>query len=186
MKLAQTQRKQLHQALLDAFINESELAQMISFELDENLEAIAGKGSLSSIIFNLIRWAEAQGRTEELVKGALAQNPRNSSLQKFAQQFGLSDSQSPSDYQSGESQDPLIDVKSRIQLSKLLSALPSPQFNELLFGLTALNLPQGNLPSISAAQADRVTALLNWADSPIGCGLDQLQSVLQSVIDSHS
>lgn len=183
MTLSNVERKKLHQAFLSAFVDEVMLSQMVDFELDENLESIAGKGKLSNVVFNLIRWAESQGRTEELIKGAIAQNPGNPPLQDFAQQFLTSDNPNSTTTSATASQDSLTDAQARIKLSRLLASLPTPQFDQILFALRALKLPQGNVPPISAAQANRVSALLDWADSPIGCGLDQLQAVLQSVID---
>ncbi len=88
MKLNGSQRKQLHTALLDAFPNVSSLDQMVSFELSEDLNAIAYGPNRSAIIFELIRWAEAQGRVTDLVEAALAQNRGNQLLQKFDQEFG--------------------------------------------------------------------------------------------------
>ena len=40
---------------------------------------------------------------------------------------------------------------------------PQPQFEGLLF---ALNIPAGNIPASSAPQAERVRAVLVWAERP--------------------
>jgi hypothetical protein len=85
-KLTGSQPKQLHEALLSAFPNEDTLKQMVFFELGEILDSIAGGQNLSEIVFNLIGWAEAQGRTEELIQGACKQNPGNAELQKFVEE----------------------------------------------------------------------------------------------------
>ena len=76
MKLTGKQLKQLHDALLGAF-SLADLQQMVKFELDENLDAIAGGGNLSQTVFNLIQWAERRGRMENLVQGAVNQNENN-------------------------------------------------------------------------------------------------------------
>lgn len=62
----------------------------------------------------------------------------------------------------------MSDPASRFRLFQLLADLPQPQFEGLLF---ALNIPSGNIPASSAPQAERVRAVLVWAESPIGCGL---------------
>ncbi|MCB0092943.1 MAG: hypothetical protein KDE54_33875, partial [Caldilineaceae bacterium] len=80
MKLSGTQYKQLQEALLAAFPTQSDLEQMVSFELGENLNVIAGGRNLSAVVFNLIGWAEARGRTQELISGALSANPGNLAL----------------------------------------------------------------------------------------------------------
>ena len=61
---------------------------MVRFGLSENLQAIAAGGSLSDVGFALLRWAEAQGRLDELVRQAQAQNPGNRELQIVAAWFG--------------------------------------------------------------------------------------------------
>ena len=63
-----------------------------------------------------------------------------------------------------------------------LSALVPGQFNQLLF---EINVPSGFIPSASATQTERVSALLEWAKSPTGCGLDKVQEVLQTILNPH-
>jgi hypothetical protein len=46
----------------------------------------------------------------------------------------------------------------------------------------ALKPAQGNLPPASAAAAARVEALLDWAESEMGCGLERVEEVLDSVL----
>ncbi len=53
----------------------------------------------------------------------------------------------------------------RTKLYQFLLSLPGPQFDAVVFDL---NPPRGNLPPSSAPQGDRVAALLNWVESPIG------------------
>jgi len=66
----------------------------------------------------------------------------------------------------------------RLQLFTALSSLPGPQFSQLVF---TLNPPPGNVPPASAPQANRVDALLQWADSPMGPGLATLDSLLTEI-----
>jgi hypothetical protein len=66
----------------------------------------------------------------------------------------------------------------RFSLFQLLSSLPVPQFEQIVF---VLQPPAGNVPPASAPQGQRVPALLEWAESPIGCGLDTLEQVLHSI-----
>ena len=92
MKLSGTQYKQLQEALLAAFPTQSDLEQMVSFELGENLNVIAGGRNLSAVVFNLIGWAEARGRTQELVSGALRANSGNPALKAIAEHSGIAPS----------------------------------------------------------------------------------------------
>ena len=52
-------------------------------------------------------------------------------------------------------------------LKQTLNALPSAQFNDLVF---ALNPPKGNIPGNPAPQSNRSMALLEWAERTEGAG----------------
>ncbi|MCW5317712.1 CHAT domain-containing protein [Nostoc sp. KVJ3] len=84
MGLSGQQRKELQDALIDAFPNTAFLEQMLSFELDKNLRAIAGEGSLQDIVFKLIQTANSQGWVEDLVHAAYNSNPGNPKLRTIA------------------------------------------------------------------------------------------------------
>ncbi|MBW4501984.1 MAG: tetratricopeptide repeat protein [Scytonema hyalinum WJT4-NPBG1] len=88
MSLSGQQFKEIQFALVSAFPTESSLEQMLLFELDKNLKAIAGEGSLQDIIFRTIQTAEAQGWIEDLIRAARSTNPGNSKLQAIAQTLG--------------------------------------------------------------------------------------------------
>lgn len=65
----------------------------------ELLRYAVGGDNLREVAFNLIRWAEAGGRLEELLRGALAQNPSNPRLKAFATSVLLTSEPAP---RSGE------------------------------------------------------------------------------------
>ncbi len=83
------QRRQLLEALLGAFPSMDALAQMISFEMDENLAAISTGGNIGTVAFELMEWAEAHGRLEDLIRAARNANPGNPELRAFAAGIGL-------------------------------------------------------------------------------------------------
>ncbi len=64
----------------------------------------------------------------------------------------------------------------RSRLFRTLSGLVSGHFEELVF---ALNPPEGIIPDQSAPQGSRVSALLQWAESPTGRGLAEIQAYLE-------
>ena len=70
-------------------------------------------------------------------------------------------------------------IQKRLALFQTLSSLPGPQFEQLIF---SLNIPRGNLGGASAAQGERAPKLLEWVESPIGCGLETLEQVLNSIL----
>ena len=80
-------------------------------------------------------------------------------------------------------QQPKLSVAERLRLIKTLNALPSPQFDMIVF---ALNPPAGNVPGNAAPQGDRSSALLTWVASPIGPGLATLQEVLESILGEYA
>jgi len=87
MELNGRQRAQFQQALLSAFPSKAKLQQMVSFELDWELDAVAGGQNQADIIFNLINHAKANGSLEALLAAAQTTNPGNPALRDFAQQI---------------------------------------------------------------------------------------------------
>ncbi len=84
MELTGAQLAQFQQALLSAFPSKAKLAQMVSFHLDENLDAIAGGQNLSDLTFSLLQHHQAHGTLDQLLSAALTENPNNPTLQDFA------------------------------------------------------------------------------------------------------
>ncbi|MEM6521939.1 MAG: hypothetical protein AAF722_21715, partial [Cyanobacteria bacterium P01_C01_bin.70] len=72
----------------------------------------------------------------------------------------------------------MTDPVKRSRLFRKIAGLPPAQFEELLF---AISPPAGNVSSASAPQSSRVGELLNWAESPIGCGLADLASCTKDI-----
>lgn len=87
--LTGAQHAQLVETLMAAFPDVSSLRQMLRFQLDASLDAIAIGSDLKDIVFNVIKDAEAKGRTQDLVIAARKENPGNPLLRAFAQQVGL-------------------------------------------------------------------------------------------------
>ncbi len=83
MSLTGNQRKELVEAILDAYPEQFDLEMMVSVELEENLNAIAGGKNLKQVVFSLIKWAEARGKIEVLIIAAYKTNPGNEQLQNF-------------------------------------------------------------------------------------------------------
>ncbi len=78
-------RKELQNALIDAFPEKSSLEQMLWFELDKNLDVIAGgEGNYRVVVFKLLKIAEAENWVEDLIDAALRENPGNQSLKDVA------------------------------------------------------------------------------------------------------
>ncbi|MBO3460153.1 effector-associated domain EAD1-containing protein [Aetokthonos hydrillicola Thurmond2011] len=83
MDLSGQERKKLQEALIDAFLSRSSLEQMLSFELEKNLNTIAGDSNLEEITFKLIETAKSEGWLEKLVVAASKKKPGNRKLQDF-------------------------------------------------------------------------------------------------------
>jgi len=80
------QKRKLQEALIDAFPTKISLEQMLWFELEKNLDSVAGGNNLEGIVFNLIRAAESQGWIEVLVHAALKSNSGNPKLKDVAEE----------------------------------------------------------------------------------------------------
>lgn len=86
MKLTGRQIRRIQDALLDGYSSRDELRMMVRVELNENLDAIADGENLRVLVFNLLSWAEQTDQVDELVQGALNQNPGNAALAQLAQE----------------------------------------------------------------------------------------------------
>jgi hypothetical protein len=76
-------------ALVDAFPRREDLRQMVKFQLDANLESIAGSVDLKSACFDLVQWAESHGRLADLIRGACRGNLGNSRVRDIATELGF-------------------------------------------------------------------------------------------------
>ena len=74
------QKKLLIEALTAAYPSYQQLAYMLELELDRNLATSSADGPLPQVILAVIRQAEAQGWTDQLVTGAALGNPGNPQL----------------------------------------------------------------------------------------------------------
>lgn len=96
-KLTGAQWKQFTDALLDAFPEKPSLARAVQFGpgIEKSLDAIAGGVNLTDVVFNLIKWAQAYGKLEELISAASNENPGNPALQEFAESLNLTSGPEP-------------------------------------------------------------------------------------------
>jgi hypothetical protein len=91
MPLTPAESEALKAALLSAFPSPGDLQQVVAFKLGENLSVIAGGNNYGEIVFNLIVWTEAHGKTENLIVGARQMNPGNPRLRAFEEQYRMRD-----------------------------------------------------------------------------------------------
>ena len=78
LELSGAQQRQLRDALIDAFPSWSDLSQMLRFQLDENLAAVAAESKgLNTVAFELVGWARARGLLADLIVAARNEQPRN-------------------------------------------------------------------------------------------------------------
>jgi hypothetical protein len=80
----------------------------------------------------------------------------------------------------GADQSRRLTAAQRLQFMRQLNEVVPQQFNMLLF---AVNPPAGLVPPIPAAQGDRTSALLTWAEAPGGCGLSILKELLDAIVN---
>ena len=81
--LTPAQRKQLIDALVAAFPSYDELDLMLDTERGRRLPVYAAPGPLPVVVHKLVRSAESQGWTAELVTGAALSNPGNPRLREL-------------------------------------------------------------------------------------------------------
>lgn len=87
IKLTPNQLERLSNALGQGFPTESELAQLLTFNVGgRNLQWIAGGNGLKEIIFALISKAQSEHWLHELIQGAVTRNP-TADLQQLANEM---------------------------------------------------------------------------------------------------
>ncbi len=80
--LTPTEVGKFQEALLSAF-NRSELEQLVYLRLEVNLNDIVADGPHRQVVFDLIKWANGQGKVEALLRAAREENPGNVLLRQF-------------------------------------------------------------------------------------------------------
>jgi hypothetical protein len=71
-------------ALLHGYRSESALKMLVKFGLGKNLNHVVGPGNLRTQVFELIEWADSEGRVGELFAEALERKPNNPKLKQLA------------------------------------------------------------------------------------------------------
>ncbi|BAZ22892.1 GUN4 domain-containing protein [Kalymmatonema gypsitolerans NIES-4073] len=84
MKFSGKQLETLEKALIDAFPDRASLERMLLYKLDKNLNQVAGDRDLATVVFNLIKAANAEGWIKNLVCEASQYNSGNILLQAIA------------------------------------------------------------------------------------------------------
>jgi len=76
-------------ALLSGFPGWTDLDELVEFEFEKSLQAIAGPGNTEVVALEVVRWARKNGKLDELLAAALRRRPRNPDLQRFAYEVML-------------------------------------------------------------------------------------------------
>ena len=95
MRLTGKEYDELSGALLDAFADRDTFELMLRTKAGWQLDAIAGPGSLATVIGDVIDYAESRDAVDELVAGARAANPGNERLLRLAAARGLEQGEVP-------------------------------------------------------------------------------------------
>jgi Effector-associated domain 1 len=74
------QARSLHDAMLSG-LKLSDLQQLTRHELNERPGTFRPDGVLSTAVFNLIQWAERQGRVEEMIRAIRRPRPHHQEIQ---------------------------------------------------------------------------------------------------------
>jgi Trypsin-like peptidase domain/Effector-associated domain 1 len=90
MALTPQEYEELTIAMVAAFPRPTDLDMMLRFKLGIFLNAVVGENvPFPSQVFEVVRWAEARDRIDDLVTGALNLNERNKALHSIAKKLQL-------------------------------------------------------------------------------------------------
>jgi len=87
MQIPKKFENQLWEALQGAFPTHSDLRILVQTGLEENLNNIVNPGTLPQTILDLITWATAHGKFDDLLSAARSQNPGNEILAAFSERY---------------------------------------------------------------------------------------------------
>jgi hypothetical protein len=75
-------------AIVDGY-DHAELAQTLRERMDLRLDLVTALGRFSNVVFELLSWAERNGREVELIRAVAQAKPANLELQKVYEQYGM-------------------------------------------------------------------------------------------------
>jgi tetratricopeptide (TPR) repeat protein len=82
MKLSGVEYQKLVESIVQAYPTKNDLAQIVMYSLEENIDAIVNSETTTqSIVFNLINWAETRGKLKNLLEIISQERPDNLELQ---------------------------------------------------------------------------------------------------------
>jgi hypothetical protein len=84
MSLDGDQAQKLHDAIVSGF-DRPNLEQLVRFGLNERLDRISPDSRLDTVVFNLIQWADQEGRTAELIQAVQRARPNVPEIQAIAE-----------------------------------------------------------------------------------------------------
>lgn len=87
MVLSGAQQAELQEALISAFPSRFAVEQFLRYELEQNLNVLAGDVGLPEVVFRVIDWAQNEGKLQRLIDKACAEKPGNTALLAFAAQL---------------------------------------------------------------------------------------------------
>ena len=79
--------QRLRSVVLDAFPERTDLEQQLWFQLGVRLDEIAAdSANLTETVFELLQWAEAHGRTDDLLRALVEARPDRDDLKQLLQE----------------------------------------------------------------------------------------------------
>ena len=90
MPLRREQGRAIRQALMSAYANDAALRIFLMDALGQELNRISQGGTYEVVVFDLIEWAQSEGRLDELVAAALRDKPGNAELRALSSPTGQS------------------------------------------------------------------------------------------------
>ncbi|NEP54780.1 MAG: hypothetical protein F6K65_40745 [Moorea sp. SIO3C2] len=84
--------KKIKNALCSAFPSEIKLAMMLDYQFSINLEEIARGGDLTDIVYKVVKDFKTRNSLENLLDGALNENPDNLHLKAIKEEFKITTS----------------------------------------------------------------------------------------------
>lgn len=147
MDMDRTRLRHLREALLSAFPTYRDLEMMVFDQLNEQLSSITREDTLEHRVFELIQWAIAKGRLEELVIGALKQNSHNPQLSNVTELLGLMDTNTPRGFDRDKT---TLDIAPSSSATSVHSSKPLQLMQKMTSGIRTRSKSQRSTENLSS------------------------------------
>src|SRR5215207_8855051 len=82
------QLQEVVETITDAY-DANYLTKVLAYRMNVKLGHVVASGPLPQVVFDLVQWADMQGRDSELIRAVAQARPGHAGMQKLYQKYGM-------------------------------------------------------------------------------------------------